>query len=115
MRKPISPATHGLIDYGFGLVNMTIPAVLGLTGVAKTIPMVAALAQGTLNAFTEISRKIPFSTHGWLETAGVPTLVAVSAASGAMKKPKARNYYLGLFAALGIVYMLTDWNATPKR
>lgn len=83
------------------------------------IPAVWAIGQGTLNAFTNqplaISRKIPFLTHGQVETVGVPALVAITLASGAMKEPTAKRFFIGLFTALGIVYTLTDWKATPKN
>lgn len=52
-RKPISPALHGLIDYGFGIVNLSVPVLLGLSGPARVVPMVWAVAQGSLNAFTD--------------------------------------------------------------
>lgn len=117
--KPISPAMHGLIDYGFRIVNTAGPALLGLSGPARTIPMLAALAQGTLNAYTDqpyaLERAVPFSTHGRLESFGVPALAVATVASGALKRPKARLFFFGLFAALGTVYFMTDWDATPER
>ncbi len=117
-RQPITPGLHGLIDYGFGLVSVTIPALLGLTGSARVIPVLWAVGQGTLNAFTDqpyaVKRIIPFSTHGRAETIGLPTLFAVTAASGALKHPRARVFFASLFAALLTNYVLTDYDATPE-
>ncbi|MDQ3657938.1 MAG: hypothetical protein M3457_23040 [Chloroflexota bacterium] len=99
--KPISPAVHGLIDYGFGIVNIAGSALLGLSGPARARPVTWALAQGTLNAFTDqpyaIERAIPFSVHHQAETLGVPALAVVTVASGALKQPRARLFFAGLF------------------
>lgn len=119
MRQPISPAMHGLIDYGFGLANATLPSMLGLSGAAKMIPAAWAVGQGTLNALTDqpyaIARKIPYRVHGQVEAVGVPSLVAVTVASGAMKEPKARRFFIALFIALATVYTLTDYSAKPRK
>lgn len=117
-RKPVSPGLHGLIDYGFGIVNLSVPALLGLSGPARVIPAVWALAQGTLNAFTDqpyaVARLIPFATHGRAESFGLPALAATTVASGALKQPKARLFFAGLFAALATNYVMTDYTATPE-
>lgn len=114
-RKPISPAMHGLIDYGFGVLNTAGPAALGLTGAARNVPAVAALVQGGLNAVTDqkyaATKLVPFHLHGRLESLGVPALLVASIATGAWKQPRAPLFYGGLFLALGTVYALTDWNA----
>ncbi len=51
-RKPVTPALHGLVDYGFGIVNLAVPALLGLTGSARVVPAAWAVTKGTLNALT---------------------------------------------------------------
>jgi hypothetical protein len=117
-RKPITPARHGLIDYGFGIVNLGVPTLLGLTGAARVLPAVWAVAQGTLNAFTDhryaVGRVIPFATHGRAESFGLPALAAATVISGAPKQPRARLFLAVLFAALVTNYMLTDYKATPE-
>ncbi len=117
-RKPITPALHGLIDYGFGVVNLAVPALLGLTGAARVIPAAWAAAQGTLNAFTDqryaVHRVVPFAIHGRLESFGLPTLAVTTVASGALKQPRARFFFAVLFVALVTNYMLTDYKATPE-
>jgi hypothetical protein len=109
---------HGLIDYGFGVVNSVGPALLGLKGSAAAIPAVAALAHGGLNAFTDqpyaVKRTIPFQGHHLAESVGVPALLVATLVSGATKQPRAKLFFGGLFLALGTVYALTDWDATPE-
>lgn len=116
-KKPISPGLHGLIDYGFGVLNTAGPAALGLTGSARAVPAVAAAVQGTLNALTAqpygVAKVVPFNLHGRLESVGVPALLVASIATGAWKQPKAPLFFGTLFVALGTVYTLTDWNAWP--
>ncbi|HEV2530003.1 MAG TPA: hypothetical protein VGT61_16275 [Thermomicrobiales bacterium] len=116
--RPISPATHGLIDYGLGVVNTVGPRLLGLQGKAAMIAAVTALAHVSLNALTDqryaVRRIIPFQGHRAAETVGVPALIVTALATGVLKEPRARLFYGGLFLALGTVYALTDWNATPE-
>lgn len=118
-RKPISPGLHGLVDYGFGIVNVSVPALLGLSGSARVIPAVWAIAQGTLNAFTNqpyaVDRVIPFATHGRAESFGLPALAGAAVVSGALRQQKARLFFAGLFAALLTNYFLTDYKATPEK
>lgn len=117
-RKPISRGLHGLIDYGFGLVNLSVPALLGLSGSARVVLAGWAAAQGALNAFTDqkyaVRRVVPFATHGRAESLGLPALAVTTVASGALRHPKARLFFAGLFAALLTNYFLTDYNATPE-
>lgn len=119
MRKPISPADHGLIDYGFGLANTLLPAVFHLKGPARRIPNALAVVQGTLNAFTDqpyaIARVVPFHVHGLMEATGLPMVGAYAVLAGATTSTRGRMYVLGLTAALATVYMLTDWDAKPRR
>lgn len=116
--KPISPGLHGLIDYGFGVVSLGVPALLGLSGPARVVPAAWAVAQGTLNAFTDqpyaVARVIPFATHGRAESFGLPALAAATVASDALRQPNARLFFAGLFAALVTNYFLTDYKAAPE-
>ena len=117
-RKPVTPALHGLIDYGFSIVNLGVPALLGLTGSARVVPAAWAVVQGTLNALTDqryaVSRVIPFATHGRAESFGLSALAVTTVVSGALKQPRARLFFVVLFAALLTNYMLTDYKATPE-
>jgi len=116
-RKPISPGLHGHIDYGFGVVSLGVPALLGLSGPARILPAVWAVDQGTLNPFTDqpyaVDRVIPFATQGRAKSFRLPALAAATVVSGALRQLKARLFFAGLFAALLTNYFLTDYNATP--
>lgn len=116
MRKPITPKRHGAIDYGFLVVGLVGPSLLGLNGAARVVFGLLALAQGTLNAFTDhalaLRRVVPFRLHGRLELGGIPLYVVLPIVSGALEGSRAYALYFGAGATLLAVYILTDWNAT---
>ena len=116
-KKPISPKAHGAIDYGFLAANLLAPSVLGLEGAARALSYFFGGIQGGLNAFTNqplaLKRVVPFRAHGTVELSSGPLFVLLPWLTGALKDPKARNYFLALGAVLVTVYNLTDWEAHP--
>lgn len=117
-KKPISPETHGAIDYGFLGLMLAAPSLLGLNGPARTLPYLFGAVQGVLNALTDqplaVKRLVPFHTHGRIELASAPAFVALPVLTGAMKEGKAHGFFLGALGLLTAVYLLTDWDAAPK-
>ncbi|AFZ68462.1 hypothetical protein Deipe_3012 [Deinococcus peraridilitoris DSM 19664] len=117
MSKPITPRTHGMIDYGSVALMLAAPSVLGLTGAARTLSYAFGGSYLLLSAFTDdplgLKRALPFRTHGKLELASAPALLALPWLTGALKDPKARMYFLGLLGTVATVYSLTDWEADP--
>ena len=113
--KPIKPRAHGVIDYGFLAMNLAAPSLLGLKGAAKKLCYLFGGVQGGLNAMTDqplaLKRLVPFRTHGTVELLSGPAFVALPWLTGALRDPRARNYFLVLGAILATVYNLTDWNA----
>jgi hypothetical protein len=116
MSKPISPKRHGAIDYGFLAVGLAGPTLLGLNGAARVVFGLLALAQGTLNAFSDhalaLKRVVPFRLHGRLELGGIPIYVVLPLVTGALEGARAYTLYFGAGAVLLAVYLLTDWKAT---
>lgn len=117
MSKPITPRTHGLIDYGSVALMLAAPSLLRLTGSARTLSYAFAGSYLLLSAFTDdplgLKRAVPFPTHGKLELASAPALLALPWLTGALKDPKARAYFLALLGTVAAVYTLTDWDADP--
>jgi uncharacterized protein len=113
---PITVKGHSLIDYGLTGVALGGPPLLGLKGAARWIPIGWGLTQGALNALTDqpyaIRRLVSFRNHGRIETVGVPALAGTILATGAYRDRTAAAYFAGMLAALGLVYALTDWDAT---
>ncbi|MBA3415598.1 MAG: hypothetical protein H0U10_10280 [Chloroflexia bacterium] len=118
-KDPISPKAHGAIDYGFLGLMLAAPSLLGLTGPARTLCYLFGGAQGIPNALTDqpyaVERLVPFRTHGTIELASGLLFVALPVLTGAVKDPKARNYFLAAGAMLAAVYILTDWDATDTN
>jgi hypothetical protein len=65
------------------------------------------------NELQALKRLLPFRTHGTLELSSGPLFVALPWLTGALKDPRARNYFLAVGGVLVAVYNLTDWAAVP--
>ena len=120
MSRPITPRRHGAIDYGFLVVGLTVPTLLGLNGTARVLFAALALGQSTLNAFTNhslaVKRLIPFRIHGRIELSSVPVYFLLPFLVDAVDGARALVFYLVTGATLLTVFFLTDWSATdPKR
>lgn len=117
--KPISPRTHGLIDYSSVALMLAAPSLLGLKGPARTLSYAFAGTYLVVSALTDmplgLKRALPFPTHGLIELASAPALVALPALTGAMSDPKARAYFIGLLGTVGTVYSLTDWQGDTEQ
>jgi hypothetical protein len=116
MRRPITPRRHAAIDYGFLVVGLTVPSLLGLNGAARVLFALLALGQTTLNAFTDhslaLKRLVSFRLHGRIELGSVPVYFGVPFLVGAIDDGLALAFYLVTGATLLTVFLLTDWGAT---
>jgi len=117
MNRPINPALHGAVDYGFLVTQLVVPQVLGLNGRARLLFGAFGVIQGTLNAITDqplaIRRIVPFKVHGQIEKASGPVYVLAPLILGLAKEPRARAYWLAFGAVLVANFNLTDWTARP--
>ena len=116
MRKPISPRLHGAIDYGFFVIGLVVPSLLGLNGAARVLFALLALGQTTLNAFSDHSlalrRLVPFRLHGRIELGSVPVYFLLPYLVGALDGARAVAFYLVTGVTLLSVFALTDWRGT---
>jgi hypothetical protein len=115
--KPISPAQHGLLDYGLAASNLLLPRLLGTTGRARAVFAAFGVAQGVVDALTvqpyALRKVLPLEVHRRIDLAAAPVFLAVPLLTGIAKEPRARVYWLAASAALLAVYALTDWSAGP--
>jgi hypothetical protein len=115
LTRPITPRRHAAIDYGFLLVGLAVPTLLGLNGAARVLFAALALGQTTLNAFTDhslaLKRLVPFKLHGRIELSNVPVYFGLPFLVGAIDGARALAFYLVTGATLLSVFFLTDWNA----
>ncbi|MFC0678163.1 hypothetical protein ACFFGH_09960 [Lysobacter korlensis] len=115
MRKPITPAMHGAIDYGMSALLLAAPWALKLSrksaitfnGFAAAQAGVTALSNQPLAA----KQLIPWHVHRTIDAAAVPAQLAVPLATGVAREPKARALWIGTLVALVAVFALTDWDA----
>jgi len=118
-RKPISPDTHVLLDYGFAAVQALAPAVLGLRGVDQKLCHGFAAAVGLVNGLTDnrfgLKPLIPLRIHGKIEAPFVPALVVLPWLAGSLKRPLARKFFMLYFLAAAVSFLLTDFNARAQR
>lgn len=115
--KPVSPALHGLLDYGIAASNLVLPSLLRMNGRARLVFAAFGAQVGAVDALTAqpyaVRRLLPLDLHRRIDLAGAPAYVAVPLLTGAVREPKARAYWLATTAALLALALLTDWDADP--
>jgi hypothetical protein len=119
MKKPISPRTHGVLDYATVAATAVAPRMLGFPKPA------ARLAEGLASGYLGLSmltdyplgakRKVPFKGHGVAEGVIGLALPALPWALGFAEDKRARNFFFGLTALTFVVAALTDWDAAPHH
>ena len=115
MNKPISPRTHGLLDYGTAGATAVLSRVLGFSAPAARAAQTWAAGYSALSALTDyplaVKRAVPFRTHGAMDAIMAPIIPALPWLLGFARDRRARNFFLGLAAVTVIVTALTDWKA----
>ncbi len=115
MKKPITPAMHGAIDYGMSALMLAAPWALKLSRKAAMTFNGFAAAQAGVNAFSNqplaARPLIPWHVHRTIDAAAVPAQIAVPLIAGVAREPKARALWIGALVALVTVFALTDWDA----
>ena len=113
--KLLGPTGHTGLDVSFAAMNLLAPSALKLKGSARTLCYVFGGTTALLTAFTDqpyaVQRLIPFKVHGAIDAAYAPALLLLPAITGAMKKPKAKGLFFGLFAMALTSFLITDYNA----
>jgi hypothetical protein len=122
MQKPISPKTHGVLDY-------TTSAAVAMAPMAIDLPKRAsAVAYGLAGGYTALSmltkypmgaaKVVPFKGHGLAEAAiglalpFVPRMLHIKKKSA---RKKAQLFFCGIATLTAIVAAMTDWNSTAAR
>jgi hypothetical protein len=130
MKPPVSPKTHGIIDY------MTSTAVAMAPKVINMPKRAAAASYGLAAGYTALSmltkypagakKVVPFKGHGAAEILigaalpFVPRMLGLKSHRLNTKKQKqakrnAQLFFCGLTAMTGMVAMMTDWNSPAAR
>ena len=119
MQKPISPTTHGIIDYSTVATAVAAPSLLGLSGRAAGAAYGVAGAIAGLAAMTDfkpsLMRAVPLRGHEMADMGMGMLLPALPWMLGFAKDKRARNFFLGLTAMTMLVTALTDWKPSPSE
>lgn len=117
---PISPKTHGLIDYTTSAAVAAAPKVLHMSrrGAAVTYGLAAGLAGLTLMSKTPVSAKgiVPFKAHGATDVvlgAALPFVPRMLGLENRRREGRRmRAFFGGLAGMIGLVALMTDWRST---
>lgn len=115
MKKPISPRTHGVLDYATAAATVVAPKLLDFPEPAARVCYALAGGYAGLSAFTDyplsVKRAVPFKAHGAAEGVIGLALPALPWALGFAGHRAARAFFFGLTAVTAVVAALTDWNS----
>lgn len=114
MKKPISPAMHGVIDYATVAATATVPRLMKFPKRATRVADALSSGYGGLSSMTDyplgVRHLVPFKGHGLAEAAVGVALPFLPYALGFGQHRAARNFFFGLTALTFVVAALTDWD-----
>lgn len=118
MKKPLSPRTHGYIDYASVAILALSPTIFGFGGAAAAICYIfgaALLGISLLTAYPLGAAKvIPFTIHGGIEAVSAPVLLLSPWIFGFADVAAARNFFIVAAIALGILFLVTNYRAAER-
>lgn len=113
--KILNPTIHGVLDYGLALAFLLAPNLFGFSGTAATLSYVIGavyiVAALTTRYPLGLVKLIPFTVHGWLESAMAVGFIVFPWLFGFADDAAARNFYLVAGVGLLVVVALTDYKA----
>jgi hypothetical protein len=114
--KPLSPSTHGYLDYATVVIFLASPTLLGLTGAAAAIAYALAVVHALMSLVTDFplgaARLLPFAYHGWVERVVGPVLIVLPFAMG-LGGP-ARFFYVAMGIVIVVVGLLSNYRGTAR-
>ena len=117
--RVISPAVHGLLDYGVVLFLVLAPGLFNLTGTPSTALYILAAILGLLTLLTRfptgLVKAIPVRVHGGIDLVTGVVIAALPWLLGFADEATARTLFLALAAGLVVVWLLTDWREPQER
>jgi hypothetical protein len=130
MQHPISPKTHGVIDYSTSTAVAMAPQLLNLPKRAAAACYGLAAGYTALSMLTKYpagaKKVVPFKGHGAAEVMigaalpFVPRMLGLKSRRLNTRKQKqakrnAQYLFCGLAAMTGVVALMTDWNSPRAR
>lgn len=130
MKHPVSPKTHGVIDYMTSTAVAMAPSVLNMPKRAAAASYALAGGYTALSMMTKYpagaKKVVPFKGHGAAEVLigaalpFVPRMLGLKKSRLNTRKQKeakrnAQYFFCGLAAMTGVVALMTDWNSPRAR
>ncbi len=117
--KPMSPTTHGYLDYLTVAAFLAAPTLLGLNGLPAMLSWTLAGVHLALTLATDFplgwGKWLPFEIHGWIERIVGPSLVLVALTPDFADGSLAFGFYLFMGLAIVGVSLLTDYSSGAKQ
>ena len=117
--KIMSPRVHGYIDYALVVLLVLAPAIFGFTAGVATLCYVLAAVQLVMSLLTNYplgaAKLIPFPIHGGIELAAGIGMLASPWLFGFEELTVARNFFIILGVAVGMVWLVTNYTSVPAR
>lgn len=114
-KKPVTPARHGIIDYVFSGIQLTVPSLLGLNDQATKTYKALGTGFLVMNALSDtpvgIKRIISFKGHQQADAAFLAGLLLLIFPNFIRKDRKVLSFHLSFLTAAITHYTLTDYNA----
>lgn len=118
MQRPISPRTHGLLDYATVATAAAAPKLLDFPAPAAAAAYTLAGGYLLLSALTDyppaVKRAVPLQAHGAADAALGLVLPALPWALGFAEHRGARNFFLALTGVTLTVTALTNWSGRRR-
>src|SRR4051794_21507405 len=100
MRKPITPRTHGMLDYATAGAAAVVSHLLDFSRPAARTAQAWAAGYGVLSALTDyplaVKRRVPFKAHGALDAAMGPLIPALPWLLGFARDRRAPHCFSGM-------------------
>jgi hypothetical protein len=117
--KPITPSTHGYLDYVTVTVFLLAPKLLGLDGPPALLSWTLAGVHLVLTLATNFPLGwrpwLPFWIHGWIERIVGPVLILIAFLPGISNAGSAFVFYVLMGLVIIAVGWLTDYSGPPTK
>ena len=117
--KPVTPHTHGFLDYVTVILFLLAPRLLGLEGLPALLSWTLAGVHLALTLATDfplgLRPWLPFWLHGWIERIVGPALILIAFVPDFSGGSLAFGFYVLMGLVIIAVGWLTDYSGRKKQ
>jgi hypothetical protein len=118
MKKPVSPAAHGVMDYVLSGIEIAATPFLRLNPTATRTYQALGAGYTIVNALTNspvgLKKLIPMRTHQKGDLGMLGAMALLSFAPFLRRDKKAMIFHLSVLGLIALQYALTDFNRAEK-